>query len=101
MPTASDLNTIVAFFLGMGGGSRESRGGGWDSRDDFNSGISINTYTDRQPKRHRNVLIFMSATFVPITVLIESTVCQLWTTYSCSGILQGQSSIAMEQREES
>lgn len=51
-PPASDLNTIVAFFLGMGGGSRESRGGGWESRDDFNSGISINTYTDRMPKRH-------------------------------------------------
>lgn len=73
----------------MGGGPRESRGGGWDSRDDFNSGISINTYTDRQPKRHRNVLTFMSATFVSITVLIESTVCWLWTSCSCSGILGG------------
>lgn len=84
----------MAFFLGMGGGSRESRGGGWDSRDDFNSGISINTYTDRKPKRHRNVLILMSATFVPITVLIVSTVCQLWTSHSCSGILQREYSIA-------
>lgn len=88
-PTALDLNTIVAFFLGMGGGSRESRGGGWDSRDDFGSGISINTYKIGGLKG-TNVLIFMSATFVLISVLTQSTVCQLWTSCGCSGILQGK-----------
>lgn len=39
--TNTDLNLIFFVCVSSGmGGSRESRGG-WDSRDDFNSGISI------------------------------------------------------------
>lgn len=86
-PTALDLNTIVAFFLGMGGGSRESRGGGWDSRDDFGSGISINTYKIGGLKG-TNVLIFMSAAFVRIcfdSVYCMPTLDILWLQWDSSG----------------
>lgn len=91
-PIASDLNTIVAFFLGMGGGSRESRGGGWDSRDDFNSGISINTFTDRKPKRHWNVLVFICHQYWFGWIYC---MCQVWTSCSCGGIPHGESSVAL------